>query len=176
MTSQAVAVETSPTPEQVQDAIRKGQAQKAQPESIFKNYEFGTPGTETNGYVMTKLFQISHRAAMAAGEGKALKTEDYSDILKQDYLLFPLYLVGASESAFKDLKITLRQGIRTLQPGDVLRDDVQKTLCEKDVCLYKQDVFAGFYYSDFNPTQLAVLVVEFSGKKHEFRLVLSRYP
>jgi len=172
--SMAWAIEVQPTQKQIEEAIAKGQAAKDKPEALFQGYEFGKPGVEVNGYVLTKLFQIAHKAANLAKEGKAITPDHYKEILAQDYLLFPLYLVATAENGFSDLVVEMRQGIKTLKASEVLQDPPEKMLCEGAQCLWKKDVYAGFFYKDFDALRLAVLVVRYKGVEAEFPLVFNR--
>jgi len=173
--SDLAAVESAPSKVQIADAINLGLRMKDAPEKLFEPYEFGKRGVETNGYVMTKLFQISQRAAMFAREGKKIENDSFADILKQDYLLFPVYLLAASEKGLENVSVELRQGLKTIKASKVIQDPIEKMMCQKDACIYKRDLYAGFYYTDFDPLRLAVLVVRSGKKKIEFSLSLSTY-
>ncbi|RJO67467.1 MAG: hypothetical protein C4523_09350 [Myxococcales bacterium] len=173
-TDAAFAVVTDPTPAQIAAAIARGQTQKDRPEALFVGYEFGQRGHGANGYVMTKLFQVAHRSAMLAQQSKPAEPETMADILKQDYLLFPVYLVAQTAADLEHPLVELRQGVKTLKAAEVLLDPVEKVLCEGDKCLYKRDIYAGFYYRDFKAGQLAVLAIRYGSELAEFPLVLEK--
>ena len=169
------AVEFSPTAKQVKEAIELGIKLKDTPEKLFEPYEFGKRGVETNGYVMTKLFQVSQRAASLARKKQPVLPNSFNDILKQDYLLFPLYVLAADRKGLEHVKVILRQGIKSIKPAKLLKDPIKKALCRKGDCLYKRDVYAGFLQKDLDPSRLAVLVISSGGGTLEFPLSLDTY-
>lgn len=167
------AVEVTPSKEQIENAVQLGIRYKDKPEKLFEPYEFGKRGVETNGYVMTKLFQISQKAADLRRKNKAIEPGCFDDILKQNYLLFPLYLVAASEKGLENVSVELRQGMKTIKSAELIKDPVKKAMCKDDLCLFKRDVYAGFYYSDFDAQRLVVLVIKTGKKVEEFPLSFS---
>lgn len=176
------AAEVNPTEEQVAQAIARGVTAKARPEMLFSKYEFGERGVDVNGYVMTKLFQIASRAARMAAKGKKILPADYADILKEGYLMFPVYLIAGTKEGLGEVKVRLRQGIKVIEAAKVLLDDPKKAACEIEKatgikhCLWTRDIFAGFYYEDFDPQRLAVLEIHYKARSIEFPLSLGTMP
>lgn len=176
------AAEMKPTEEQVAQAIARGVTAKARPEMLFSKYEFGERGVDVNGYVMTKLFQISSRASRMAAEGKEIHPADYADILKGEYLMFPVYLIAGTKEGLGEVKVRLRQGIKIIEAAKVLQDEPKKAACEIEKatgikhCLWTRDIFAGFYYEDFDPQRLAVLEIHYKARSIEFPLSLGSMP
>lgn len=164
------AVTTAPTPDDIAWAIERGVAAKDRPESLFKEYEFGERGIAVNGMVLTKLFQVSHRAAMRAAAGEENPPSAFADILERRYLMIQLYLPAASEADLQTVSVALRQGIKTLPTAELLLDPVEKVLCREDVCLYKRDVYAAFWEGDFDPARLGVLAISYGGQTVDFAL------
>jgi hypothetical protein len=175
MPVRANAVDFSPDAELISKAIQKGVDAKSHPETLFKEYEFGDRGVGVNGLVLTKLFQISHRAAMLAAKGEETPASAFKDLLDQNYLMFQLYLPADSEAALATVKISLRQGTKTLETAELLVDPVEKVLCQKETCIYKRDVFAAFWQKDLEPERLAVLAITYGGQTVDFALQLGGY-
>lgn len=170
----AFAIETSPSPEQVQKAIERGIANKDNPEKIFKGYEFGKHGVVVNGYIMTKLFQITQRAATLAKKGKPTHMEAFQDILEKDHLLIPIYLVADSKEGLQNVQVTLRQGLRTIKADELLKDPPEKVICKGADCVFKRDIYAGFYYRNFDPNRLTVIVVTYGKINLEYPMVFTK--
>ncbi len=170
------AVEVKPTPAQVEKAIAEGRSANADLEALYGKYSFGDSGVNINGLVMTKLFEITQQSATLASKNKKLDTAKIEEILKKDYLLFPVTLLGLSAADFGGIKVSVRQGMKTVKAGKVIVDKPEKLFCEKETCIWKNEIYAGFYYENFDPKRLVVLVVEYAKKKVEFPLQLGQYP
>ena len=171
----AQAVETAPTPEMVARAVQNGKAQHVDIKKLFDLYTFGKLGVDVNGLVLTKLFEISQLAAESVAQGKEPDTKKIDEILKKDYLLFALTLVASDEKAFEPLKVEMRQALKTLTAAEVLKDKPEKMLCEKDVCVYKMDVYVGFYYSDFDPRRISVLALKYGSRTIDIPIPLDSF-
>jgi|GEM_PF-2827139 len=171
----AEAVEAAPSPEMVKKAIERGKAKHADIKKLFDSYTFGKLGVDVNGLVLTKMFEISQLAADSASQGKEPEAVKIEAILKKDYLLFAMTLIAADEKSFEPFNAVFRQALKILKPAEVIKDKAEKILCEKDVCVYKMDVYIGFYYSDFDPKRISVLALEYGSRKVEFAIQLDSY-
>lgn len=171
----AWAIDTAPSAEKIQAALDRGMAAKNTPEKLYKGYEFGTLGSSVNGYVQSKLCEIALRAAALGAAGKTLDgAAGVKDILQKKHLLIPIYIPAAKETALNDIRVELRQGLKTLPADELLKDPVRRVLCEADACLYARDVFAGFWYEHFDPSRVAVLVVHVGSRFYEFPLAFEQ--
>ncbi len=171
----AEAVEVLPSPEMVREAVERGKSEHKNIKKLFDLYTFGNLGVDVNGLLLTKMFEISQLAAEAAVNGKEPDSAKIDAVLKKDYLLFALTLVAASDRDFEPFNAVLRQALNVIKPAEILKDKPEKIMCEKDVCVYKMDVYIGFYYSDFDPKRISVLALEYGPRKAEFAIQLESF-
>ncbi len=166
--TEASAARFQLTPQEVDEALQRGRNHAKDPAKLFESYSFGTLGVETNGYVLTKTLELALLAATEPG----IRATDrrVKQIVAKDHLVMPVYLLHTDPSRFKQVKITLRQGINTLKPAKILFDEPKKAHCQDKTCVYTCDLFPGFFYKDLEPGLMLVLVVEFDGKIQEFRV------
>lgn len=168
------AVEVAPALGQVEKAIARGETLKKEGlDKLFSPYEFGKRGIGTNGYVLTKLFEITARSVEYAKQGKKLSPKACKDIVEKNHLLIPIYLFNDSKSSLRSPEVWLMQEDKKIPAADVLKDPVKKAACVKGSCFYKRDIFAGFYYKNFDATKDATLFVKYAGKTERFDLALS---
>lgn len=172
---QAGAIDSAPNAEKVAAAIKRGVQAKDTPAKLYQGYEFGTLGSEVNGYVQTKLCEIALRAAALSSSGKtAENVTTYKDILDKQHVLIPIYIPAAKEADLSTIRVELRQGLKTRAADELLKDPVRRVLCQEESCLYARDVYAGFWYEHFDSTRVAVLVVHVGSRFYEFPLAFER--
>ncbi|MET0516603.1 MAG: hypothetical protein ABW047_14900 [Nitrospiraceae bacterium] len=161
-TNQAVAIESSPTPDQIQAAIQRGKAaaeQRRSPDQLYTSFG-STDDLTPRGFLMTKLGGILVMTSHLALRSLAPSEQDVAQVLENKNLLVNVVIFGDQPNFARDSYVVLEQGGQTVKPVNVRFDArAERSSVWPRTPAYRAKVVALFAYADFDPrakTKLSV--------------------
>ncbi len=165
-TNQAVAIESSPTPDQIQAAIQRGKEaaeQRRSPDQLYTSFG-STDDLKPRGFLMTKLGGVLVMASHQALRALTPSEQDVAQVLNNKTLLVNVVIFGDRPSFALDSYVVLEQGGQTVKPVNVRFDArAERSSVWPQTPAYRAKVIALFAYADFDPRAKTKLSVFPSG-------------
>ena len=164
--NQAVAIELSPTPDQIQAAIQRGKAaaeQRRSPDQLYTSFG-STDDLMPRGFLMTKLGGVLVMTSHLALRALTPSEKDVAQVLDDRNLLVNVVLFGDQPNFALDSYVVLEQGGQTVKPVNVRFDArAERSSVWPQTPAYRAKVVALFAYADFDPQAKTKLSVFPSG-------------
>lgn len=172
------AIETRPSPAQVQRAIEDGRAAAASrvpPDRLYAWFG-GTGDLEPRGFLLSKLVGVKVMASHFALRGAQPGESDLRQIVEEPSLLVSVIIFGSRPDFAVDSYMVLIQDGKVVKPLRVRFDGrAERSAAWPQAPAYRAKVVASFAYTDFNPlAQTKVGVYPAGGGEVSFDLDLSR--
>ena len=164
--NQAVAIESSPTADQIQAAIQRGKEaaeQRRSPDQLHTS--FGSPDDlKPRGFLMTKLGGMLVMASHLALRSVTPSEQDIAQVLDNKHLLVNVVIFGDRPNFALDSYVVMEQGGQTVKPVNVRFDArAERSSVWPQTPAYRAKVVALFAYADFDPRAKTKLSVFPSG-------------
>lgn len=160
--NQTVAIESSPTADQIQTAIQRGKEaaeQRRSPDQLYTSFG-STDDLKPRGFLMTKLGGVLVMASHLALRSLTPSEQDVAQVLDNKTLLVNVVIFGDRPNFALDSYVVLEQGGQTVKPINVRFDArAERSSVWPQTPAYRAKVVALFAYADFDPrgkTKLSV--------------------
>ncbi|MEK6632925.1 MAG: hypothetical protein AABY94_06375 [Nitrospirota bacterium] len=170
----AMAIESQPSPEQVQAALDAGKAAAAQgnaPDSFYARFG-ARDELHPSGFLITKLGALSVMATHMALRGLQPGEADVAQVMETKTMLVSTVIFGDAPSFAQESYMVFDQAGRTIKPVTVRFDgQANRTAAWPERPRFKAKVVASFNYSDFDPrAKTTITVFPASGGAESFVL------
>lgn len=160
----ALAIEPSPTPEQIQEQIAKGEAfapQHVPPDHLFAWFGAGVDEELTpKGFVLSKLVGLRVMAAHFALRGQPLTDTDIRQVLDSPTMIITTFIYGERPNFAVNTYVVMEQAGKSISPVNIRFDAVAgRTARWPKSPAYKAKIVATFRYADFDPKAATRLLV-----------------
>jgi hypothetical protein len=160
--SAVLAIEIQPHPEQIMNALERGQAAAAErtpPDRLY--HWFGPVGELTaHGFLMSKLDGLAVMSTHFALRGQHPSAQEQNQILADPYLMMSIILFGERSDFAVDSYVLLTQSDRQIPPVRVRFDGTAaRSSAWPKSPAYRAKIIAFFAYTDFDaraPSRLLV--------------------
>lgn len=174
----ARAIETQPSPSQIQKAIEDGKAAAAArlpPDRLYAWFG-GAGDLEPRGFLLSKLVGVKVMASHFALRGAQPAESDVRQIVEEPSLLVSVTIFGSRPDFALDSYMVLIQKGKVVKPLRVRFDgQAERSAAWPQAPAYRAKVVASFAYADFDPVApTRVAVYPAGGGEVSFDLDLSR--
>jgi hypothetical protein len=175
----ALAIEVTPTPEQIQAALERGKlaAQRRTPPDRLYSWFGATDDLHPKGFLMTKLDGLTVMATHFSLRSATPDDKEIAQILETKTLLVSVMIFGSTPTFAVDSYMVLDQNGRTTKPVNVRFDgQASRTSVWPNQPAYRAKIVASFTYGEFDPRAATKLIVfPSSGGEVIFDLDLARF-
>jgi hypothetical protein len=175
-----MAIESRPSPEQVQAALDAGQAAAKDgraPDTFY--LRFGAPDElHPSGFLITKLGALSVMATHMALRGLQPAEADIAQVVATKTMLVSTVIFGDVPAFAQESYMVFDQAGRTIKPVTVRFDgQASRSAAWPERPRFKAKVVASFDYSDFDPrVKTTITVFPASGGAESFVLDFAEIP
>jgi hypothetical protein len=170
----AMAIESRPSPEQVQSALDAGRAAAKEgraPDSYYVRFG-ASDELHPGGFLITKLGALSVMATHMALRGLQPGEADVAQVLETKTMLVSAVIFGDAPTFAQESYMVFDQAGRTVKPATVRFDgQANRSAAWPERPRFKAKVIASFNYSDFDPqAKTTITVFPASGGAESFIL------
>jgi hypothetical protein len=170
----AMAIESRPSPEQVQSALDAGRAAAKEgraPDSYYVRFG-ASDELHPGGFLITKLGALSVMATHMALRGLQPGEADVAQVLETKTMLVSTVIFGDAPTFAQESYMVFDQAGRTVKPATVRFDgQANRSAAWPERPRFKAKVIASFNYSDFDPqAKTTITVFPASGGAESFIL------
>lgn len=175
-----MAIESRPSPEQIQAALNAGLAAAKDgraPDSFYMR--FGAPDElHPSGFLITKLGALSVMATHMALRGLQPAEADIAQVVATKTILVSTVIFGDVPTFAQESYMVFDQAGRTIKPVTVRFDgQASRSAAWPERPRFKAKVVASFDYSDFDPrVKTTITVFPASGGAESFVLDFAEIP
>ena len=175
-----MAIESRPSPEQIQAALDAGQAAAKDgraPDAFYMR--FGAPDElHPSGFLITKLGALSVMATHMALRGLQPTEADIAQVVATKTMLVSTVIFGDVPAFAQESYMVFDQAGRTIKPVTVRFDgQASRSAAWPERPRFKAKVVASFDYSDFDPrVKTTITVFPASGGAESFALDFAEIP
>lgn len=178
--AESLAVEVSPTTEQVKQAVNQGLG--AAKDRVLPNRLYTWFGSDEalhpKGFLMTKMNGLVVLASHFGLRGETPSETEIQRILAEETMLVSVTIFGEARTFADNSYMVLKQGEKLVKPLNVRFDAVaQRTKIWPNEPRYKAKVIGSFQYDAFDPNaKTTIMVFPSKGEEVSFDVEFSIIP